>query len=486
MSTSVQIVWFRRDLRLDDHPALDAALRAGGPVIPAFILDPETEAIGAAAKWRMGLSIADLQTRLRAMGSELILRRGPALDALRGLAAETGARAVHWTRLYMPEAIARDTDVKAGLQAGGIAAESHPGHLLHEPWTLAPKAGGYFKVFTPFWRTLSARGDVPESLPAPGRVPAPDGWPASDTLASWEMDRAMNRGAEVVARFVQVGEAAAQDRLGAFLEERVAGYADGRDRPDRGGTSRLAENLTYGEISARRVWHSAMRARAEGAQGAESFLREIGWREFAWHLLYHTPHLSTAHWRPEWNAFPWRGDNEDAERWRRAVTGEAMVDAGLREMFVTGTMHNRVRMIVASYLTKHLMTDWRVGCAWFADCLVDWDPASNALGWQWVSGSGPDSAPYFRIFNPETQAGRFDPEGRYRHRFVLGWGDGPPHPDAKAYFDAVPRSWRLDPGAPYPQPMIPLKAGRERALEAYIRHMAKPAAGASASDPGEA
>jgi deoxyribodipyrimidine photo-lyase len=281
----------------------------------------------------------------------------------------------------------------------------------------------------------------------------------------------MNRGAEVVAARVCVGERAAARRLAAFLDGPLASYAEGRDRPGLPATSRLSENLTYGEISPRTVWHAGRRAGEHGARGAETFLKELGWRDFAWHLAWHTPRLLDDNWREDFAGFPWRGDNPDAERWRRGLTGEPMVDAGLREMYVTGTMHNRVRMLVASYLTKHLLTDWRVGKAWFEDCLIDWDPASNALGWQWTAGSGPDAAPYFRVFNPEIQAAKFDPDGAYRHRFVLGFGEGPPHPDALAYFDAVPRSWRLAPSDPYPAPVVELGAGRRVALATYERHI---------------
>ena len=234
-----------------------------------------------------------------------------------------------------------------------------------------------------------------------------------------------------------------------------------RDRPDRAGSSRLSENLTWGEISPRAVWHAAERARGR-AGGSRRCRKELIWREFAWHLLWHSPDLATANWRRDWDRFPWRGDNPDAERWRRGMTGEPMVDAGMRELFVTGTMHNRVRMLAASYLTKHLLTDWRVGLAWFEDCLVDWDPAANAMNWQWVAGSGPDAAPFFRVFSPERQAERFDPDGAYRRRFL-----DPDAPEARAFFAAVPRSWGLDPAAPYPAPVIDAAEGRRRALAAY-------------------
>ena len=463
------IVWFRRDLRLADHPALSAAVASGGPVIPVFILDPETEALGAAAKWRLGLSIADLQGRLRARGSDLILRRGDAVEALRALADETGARSVHWTRLYAPDTVARDKAVKAALTEAGVEATSHPGHLLHEPWIPETKAGGFFKVYTPFWNAVGPL-EVGSPLPEPERLGAPARMPASDALEDWRLGAAMDRGAAIVAGHVTVGEEAALRRLDDFIDGPLGGYAAGRDRPDREATSRLSENLTYGEISPRTVWTRGARARDEGVSGAEKFLKELVWREFAWHLVWHTPRILDANWRPEWDAFPWRDDNPDAGRWRRGMTGVPMVDAGMREMYVTGTMHNRVRMLVASYLTKHLMTHWRVGLDWFADCLIDWDPASNAMGWQWAAGSGPDAAPYFRVFNPETQAGKFDPDAAYRRRFVaeLSGRDAPP--EALSYFDAVPRAWALDPSAPYPSPVIGLQEGREAALAAYKTH----------------
>jgi deoxyribodipyrimidine photo-lyase len=252
---------------------------------------------------------------------------------------------------------------------------------------------------------------------------------------------------------------------------RSRNYRTARDFPGRAATSRLSENLTLGEIGPRRVWWRVQRLleQERGHRGAEHFLKELAWRDFAHHLIFHTPEIATGNWRAEWDAFPWRDDNEDAERWRRGLTGEPLVDAGMREMYVTGTMHNRARMIVASYLTKHLMTHWRVGLAWFEACLIDWDPASNALGWQWVAGSGPDAAPYFRVFNPATQAEKFDPDESYRRRFVAELTDAPGE-DARAWFDAVPRSWKLDPEAAYPEPMIDLKAGRQRALDAYERH----------------
>lgn len=463
--TAPTLVWLRRDLRLADNPALQAALARGGPVLPVFVLDPLVEGWGAAPRWRLGESLAALDADLRALGSRLILRRGAALDVLRELAAEAGAKAVIWSRLYDAPAIARDTAVKAGLKADGTEAISVNGSLLHEPWDVQTGQGGFYKVYTPFWRAVSTRA-VAEPTPAPPRLPAPGAWPAGDTLADWQLGRAMDRGGAVVARHARIGEAAAADRLGRFLDDGVAAYAEQRDRLDRPGTSGLSDALATGEISPRTVWHAAQGALARGAKGAAVFLQEIVWREFAYHLLYHTPHLTTRNWREEWDGFAWAADGEAAERWRRGITGEPVIDAAMRELYVTGRMHNRARMLVASYLTKHLLTDWRVGEAWFRDCLIDWDVASNAMGWQWAAGSGPDAAPFFRIFNPATQAEKFDPEGRYRRRWVAELSRQP-GADALAFFEAAPRSWGLSMSQPYPKPMIDLKTGRERALAAY-------------------
>ena len=463
--TAPLILWFRRDLRLDDLPMLDAACKTGRPLIPLFLLDPQTEAIGAAARWRLGLSVEALAARLAALGSRLILRRGAALPAIEALMAETGAAGVFWSRLCDPASRQRDGAVKAALRARGLLAESHPGHLLFEPWTVETGQGGPYRVYTPFWKAVRGIA-VPAAIPAPDHLPPPEAWPASDRLSDWHLGAAMNRGAAILAPYQAVGEAGAQSRLRRFLDGPIARYSTERDFPAIEATSRLSENLTYGEISPRRLWHAGWRAMEAGQAGAEHFLKEVVWREFAWHLLYHTPEIATANWKSEWNSFPWAGDSALAERWRRGMTGEPFVDAAMREMYVTGTMHNRARMIAASYLTKHLMTHWKIGLDWFADCLTDWDPASNAMGWQWVAGSGPDAAPYFRIFNPETQAEKFDPDGTYRRRFIAE-GQARPSAEALSYFAAVPRSWGLDPRQPYPRPAVTLAEGRERALAAY-------------------
>ena len=465
MSEAPLILWFRRDLRLGDLPMLSAALQTGRPLLPLFILDPETEALGAAPKFRLGLGLARFAERLAAMGSRLILRRGPALAVLEALCAETGAAGVMWSRLYDAASRDRDQKVKAVLKARGLAVESHPGALLFEPWEVETGQGGPYRVYSPFWRAVRGRA-VAAASPAPERLPVPAVWPVSDRLEDWRLSAGMRRGAAVVAAHQHVGEEAALARLADFADRALAAYSAERDFPGiAGATSGLSENLAWGEIGPRVIWHRGWRAMSEGVAGAEHFLKEVVWREFAWHLLYHYPDMDRANWKSDWNGFPWRGDNADAEVWRRGMTGEPFVDAAMREMYVTGRMHNRARMIVASYLTKHLLTDWRVGLQWFADCLTDWDPAANAMGWQWVAGCGPDAAPYFRIFNPAGQAEKFDADQRYRRRWVAELSRTPA-PEALAYFEAVPRAWGLDPSRRYPLPLVDLAEGRARALAA--------------------
>jgi deoxyribodipyrimidine photo-lyase len=465
--TAPILLWLRRDLRLSDHAAMTAAAADGRPVIPVFLLDEVMDSHGACPKWRLGLGAEAMAARLAGIGSRLVFRRGDAAAALDRLVAETEAAAVFWSRAYDPAAIARDTGVKAALKARGIEARSFAGHVLHEPWTVETGQGGFYRVYTPFWRAVKDR-DVAAPFPAVTRLPAPGVWPDSDDPGDWRLAAAMDRGAAVVRPWLKLGEAAAEDRLAAFLAGAIDAYAEARDLPGVRGTSRLSENLTCGEISAATCWYAGVRALHEGKRGAETFLKELVWRDFAYHLAYHTPRLVTGNWREDWDAFPW---NEDASRpeviaWQRGRTGIRFVDAAMREMYVTGHMHNRARMIVASYLTKHLMTHWKVGLRWFEDCLADWDPASNAMGWQWAAGSGPDAAPYFRVFNPVTQLEKFDPKGLYARAWIAE-GQRQAPDTALAYFAAVPRAWGLRPDEPYPRPVVDAAEGRARALAAY-------------------
>ena len=465
--TSPILVWVRRDLRLSDHAALTAAAQTGRPVIPVFICDPLVTELGAAPKWRFGLGVEVFGKALEGIQSRLILRRGDALEVLQTLIQETGAGSVYWQRAYDPDSQARDTNVKAALKEQRVEARSFAGHLLFEPWTVENKTGGFYKVYTPFWKMVKDRG-APDPVAPIRALTAPDSWPQSDDLGDWGLGDAMRRGADVVAHHVCVGEAAARDRLETFIDNRVADYSEARDIPGIKGTSGLSENLTYGEISPQACWHAGYRAMQENKAGAEVFLKELVWREFAYHLLHHSPHITQSSWRPEWDKFPWNEDETTREvvAWKQGRTGIEFVDAAMRELYVTGTMHNRARMIVGSYLTKNLLSHWRIGMNWFADTLIDWDPASNAMGWQWVAGSGPDAAPYFRVFNPVTQAEKFDRDRAYRGAWIAE-GQGNPPATARAYFDAIPKSWGLAADLAYPEPVVTAEDGRKRALEAY-------------------
>jgi deoxyribodipyrimidine photo-lyase len=462
------LLWYRRDLRLSDHPALTAACASGRPVIPVFIHDPLVEDLGAAPKWRLGLGIGALSDNLAAKGSRLILRKGQdALTILRDLITRTGATAVYWSRLYDPASVARDTRIKETLKSEGVEARSFGGHLMFEPWTVKTRTDGFYRVYTPFWNAVKGR-DVDAPLPTPASLDAPERWPDSDQIDDWQMGAAMNRGAAVVQPFVQLGEDAAQARLAAFIGDGVARYHEARDLPAQVGTSNLSENLALGEISPHQCWHAGLRARQEGKAGAEVFLKELVWREFAYHLMHHTPHILDRNWREEWEAFPWATDpdSDAVKAWKAGRTGIPFVDAAMREMYVTGRMHNRGRMIVASYLTKHMLTHWRIGQQWFEECLIDWDPASNAMGWQWSAGSGPDATPYFRVFNPETQLDKFDKDRAYVTRWIAE-RKAAPHPDALKFFEAIPRSWGLRADNTYPAPIVSAAEGRKRALSAY-------------------
>lgn len=457
------ICWFRRVLRLDDHPALVAAAQ-DGPVIPLVILDGAEARNHPASAQRQTMALPALEAALQARGSRLVVRRGDPATVLAQVIRDSGALAVHASE-GMP--FARDQGLHDAVAAGGARLHLHPLADLVPRGRVLTKGGTPFKVFTPFWRALR-RTDIAEPLPAP-RLRAPDTWPGSDGPDWPEARAAMNRGWPVVARHVQAGEAAAHARLDAFLERVTAGYAEARDRPAKGdATSGLSDALAVGEISARRVWHRALRAQDQGRDGIEDFLRELAWREFARELFHAAPDMDRTCWRPEWNDFPWQGDGPDAEAWRQGRTGVAMVDAGMREMFATGRMHNRVRMIAASFLVKHLMIDWRVGLDWFARCLTDWDAASNAMNWQWVAGCGPDASPFFRVFNPDGQAGKFDARRLYRDHWLQGDG-------ARDFARAAPRSWGSDPGR-RPAPLVDLDQGRRRALAAYRGFARKDAA----------
>jgi deoxyribodipyrimidine photo-lyase len=457
------LLWLRRDLRLADNPALSEAAQAGRPVIPVALNDEAVAVLGAAPRMRWGMALAAFAPALAPLGSRLTLRSGPAAQALAALARETGASEVWLTRLPDPLARAQES----GLEAAGLSVRAFTGFTLAAPEAMATGQGTPFRVFAPFRKALAVR-DMGEPLPAPARLPAPDAWPATERLEDWRLDAAMDRGGPVVAAHQNPGEARARARLDAFLVRGLDAYAAARDDLAADGSSKLAENLAYGEISPRAGWHAALAARERGSPGAEAFLRELAWREFSQHVLHHNPALPDRPVNPAWDRFPWdmAEDSPALLAWRQARTGMPLVDAGLREMWVTGRMHNRMRMLTASVLVKTLLIDWRIGMRWFADQLTDWDAGANALNWQWVAGTGPDAAPFFRVFSPDAQAAKHDASGAYRRRW-LAEGQSIPPATALAFFDAVPRSWRLSPRDPYPPPVIDPAEGRRRALAAF-------------------
>ncbi len=469
---STALVWFRRDLRLTDNPALAAALASADAVVPVYVHAPAEEgawAPGAASRWWLHRSLVALDASLRARGCPLVIRRGPAAQALAALAEETGAQAVHYCRLYEPALAARDAAVEQALADRSLHVEAHDGHLLFPPGSVLTNAGGPYKVFTPFWRACQALLD--ELAPpgaAPRTLPGPAGAFEGCTVEALGLppQRPWDGG---LRESWQPGETAALDALERFAAHAMDDYGAGRDRPDLPGTSRLSPHLHFGEVSPRQVL-TAVRARA-GSAGAAAFLREIGWREFAHHLLHHFPHTPDTPLDGRFARLAWRSNAAQLAAWQQGRTGYPIVDAGLRELWHTGWMHNRVRMIVASLLTKNLFMHWREGARWFWDTLVDADLANNTLGWQWVAGCGADASPYYRIFNPVLQAQKFDPDRAYIRRWV---------PEIAALPDRwVHRPWQapqkvlaaagLQLGRDYPAPIVDLGGSRADALQRFER-----------------
>jgi deoxyribodipyrimidine photo-lyase len=475
---SPTLLWFRQDLRLQDNLALAAAVARGGPVLPIYVVDDEGEGTwrpGAASRWWLHHSLAALDAALRERGSQLILARGESGAVLRRLVDETGAGAVFWNRRYEPAAIARDIAIKRELAARGIEAASFNSALLHEPHTIANKQGRPFQVFSAYWRHCLSR-EVERPVRSGRRpLPAPVRWPRASGLDELELLPRRDWAAGFGDCW-EPGEVGALTRLRRFAANGLDDYAEERDVPAHAGTSRLSPHLHFGEIGPRQVWAAVQaRSRESGVfppgKGAAIFLNEIGWREFAHHLLFHFPHTPVQPLREEFSRFAWAGDpgGETWRAWRQGRTGYPIVDAGMRELWRTGWMHNRVRMIVASFLVKHLRLSWTAGAAWFWDTLVDADLANNTLGWQWSAGCGADAAPYFRIFAPVLQGRKFDPEGGYVRRWVPELA-GLPARWVHAPWEApagVLRGAGVRLGETYPQPIVDHATARAEALAAF-------------------
>jgi deoxyribodipyrimidine photo-lyase len=468
------IVWFRNDLRLADNPALAAADASGKPLVLLYLLDeetPGTRPLGGASKWWLDKSLRALCETIARRGGRLVLRRGRAEAELAGLVKETGADAVYWNRRY---GAAREIDarIKKILKGQGVEAHSFNGALLVEPMDLKNGSGEPYKVFTPFWRALQQSIVVPPASPEP-RSFVSNGEVATAEVADWALHPAGPDWSEGLARTWTPGEAGAAQRLRDFLKDAIHGYAGNRDLPALGCSSHLSPHLHFGEIGPAQVWRAAMSAQDAGAaseRDIQKFLSELAWRDFSHHLLFHDPGMTHLSWRREFENVAWRElPAEEFRSWADGLTGYPIVDAGMRQLWATGYMHNRVRMITASFLAKDLLGHWRKGEEWFWDTLVDADEANNAAGWQWVAGSGADAAPYFRVFNPVLQGEKFDPEGAYVRQWVPELAAMP------ARF--IHRPWEAPAveraaagvtlGVTYPEPMLDHGFARKRALEAY-------------------
>jgi deoxyribodipyrimidine photo-lyase len=472
------LLWFRQDLRLADNPALEAALKRGAPVIPVYLLDDAGDgrwAPGGAARWWLHRSLSALAASLRERGSRLVLLAGDSAGLLAELARTTGAGAVYWNRRYEPAVIDRDKIIKAQLAARGLDARSFNSALLFEPHTITNKQGGPYQVFTPFWRHCQSLPVAEPSGLRARNLPAPESWPESLALEELRLQPAVPWDKGLQDAWIP-GEAAAQARLRKFMAQSVDDYADRRNRPDVDGSSRLSPHLHFGELGPRQVWAAAKALGKESgvfppSNGARVFLAEIGWREFAHHLLYHFPQTAGSPLRKEFASFPWAEDPAGAKlrAWRRGLTGYPIVDAGMRQLWRTGWMHNRVRMIAASFLVKHLRLDWTHGARWFWDTLVDADLASNTLGWQWTAGCGADAAPYFRVFAPVLQGVKFDPQGRYVREWLPELrklsSEYIHSPWEAPATDLATAGVRL--GVTYPHPVVDHGTARRDALEAW-------------------
>jgi deoxyribodipyrimidine photo-lyase len=471
------VVWLRQDLRLDHHPAVSAACASGRAIVFLYVLDDDSPGrwrMGAASRWWLHHSLKTLQTDIARRGGVLVLRRGDSAAVVPGFVREIGAAEIIWSRMIEPFVIARDTALKQHLTEAGVRAQSVNAQLLVEPWTLrpgtkpAPGQPPAFKVYSPFWRAALASGLAPPASLAPARLLAPEKRPPSDRLDDWGLLPTQPDWAGGLRAAWTPGEMGAKALLQQFFNQALSSYPTERNRPDKPATSRLSPHLHFGEISPQMC---AQAAYASGApqSAIDKFVAELGWREFSHHLLYHYPDLPDRNWRRDFDAFPWREDRAGLRAWRRGQTGYPIVDAGMRELWVTGWMHNRVRMIVASFLIKHLLINWRAGADWFWDTLVDADLANNAASWQWVAGSGADAAPYFRIFNPIAQGKTYDPDGAYVRRFLPELARLP-----TAFIHApwtapapVLKEAGVRLGATYPAPIVDHSEARTRALSAF-------------------
>ncbi|QDT63992.1 cryptochrome/photolyase family protein [Calycomorphotria hydatis] len=469
MSSPV-LVWFRNDLRLSDNPALTAALNADVPLIPVYILDEEPAgkwARGGASRWWLHHSLASLSEALEKRGSKLILSEGPTEESLQAIAEDAGAKEVFCNARIEPYARKQEKSVRDHLADYDIEFHLYRDSMLHDPREIETKEGNPYQVFTPFWKSVKAElGNELRTEPdAPKKLPSPKSWPKSESLDDWKLLPKLDWDEQFYDHWTP-GRKGAEKKLTEFLENAISDYGKDRDFPAKRGTSQLSPHLHFGEITPREIWNKVNEH--GGGKGAEKYLSEVGWREFAHHLLYHFPHTINEPLREKYADFPWRDEPEELDAWKKGKTGYPIIDAGMRELWATGWMHNRVRMIVSSFLTKDLMIHWMEGDRWFWDTLVDADLANNTLGWQWAAGCGADAAPYFRIFNPMTQSKKFDSKGEYLRRWLPELAD--------LSDEAIHEPWTASEselaeagvklGEDYPERIVDHAEARERALAA--------------------
>lgn len=472
------IVWFRDDLRISDNPALIQALKSGQPVLAVYILEDDDEEIrtpGAAQKWFLHHALASLRSNLNKAGCELYFFKGSSCDIIRELVSKNDICKVVWNRRYGGREVGVDTSLKTELGENGVGVESFLGNLLHEPYATKTTSDGPYKVYSPFWRALESKGEPRQPHSVPEQIngaKTPEG-PTPVTLGDLKLLPTNPNWAEGWEVIWNPGETGASEALEDFIDEGLAGYKGGRDFPARSHCSRLSPFLRFGCISPYQIWHAIRSAETSSnlnASDCEKFLKELAWREFSYHLLFHFPDIGWKNIQDKFDAFPWRSDGgDDLERWKRGQTGYPIVDAGMRELWQTGYMHNRIRMVVGSFLVKHLLIHWHQGERWFWDTLVDGDPANNTASWQWIAGSGADAAPYFRVFNPMLQGEKFDPDGTYVRRYVPEIADLPDK-HIHAPFDApaeILEKCGIKLGETYPHPIVDHKAARNRALSAF-------------------
>ena len=476
--TQSSIVWFRKDLRLEDNPALLAACDRGGPIIPLYIWetdDSEERPMGSASKWWLHQSLVSLDKSLKTLDSRLIICRGNYLETLQHVIRQTGATAAFWNQDFEPPFFIKEQHIIKNLEQLHITVKTFNGSWLFDPATVINQSGKPYQVFTPFWTACLAGPKPNKPMAVPTCIPRPGHFPVSLPLTKLELEPAIEWTAGLKDSWTP-GEGGAHQQFVHFLNNGILNYETDRDRPDLSRSSRLSPHLHVGEISPRYIWHivqdqAKLKKDRIAFRSAQSFLRQLGWREFANHLLYHFPHTTTRPLRHKFERIPWKNNGTHLKAWQKGKTGYPIVDAGLRELWATGWMPNRVRMIVASFLTKHLQISWQRGAEWFWDTLVDADLANNTLGWQWVAGCGADAAPYFRIFNPITQGMKFDPNGTYVRQWVPElarladpWIHKP--------WEAPPlllKEWGLTLGKTYPFPIVDHYEARERALKMFER-----------------